>query len=109
VTDILRQGTPSVHEHEFNGRLIRRYVPLTHSASSLTRAPVMTSVISDEFMIGQVKGGELTRTNMIDVLVGGAEDAFFWHNVCCRDTVVCRERLLGSVGSRAVQRLCHCR
>lgn len=55
VADIPRPGIPSVHEHEFYGKSTGRYVPLTHSASSFTRALVMTSVICDAFMIRQVK------------------------------------------------------
>jgi hypothetical protein len=60
------------HEHELNGRSTGRCVLLTHSASSFTRAQVMTSVICDAFMIRQVKSSnskEFARTNMIDILI----------------------------------------
>lgn len=55
VADIPRPDIPSVHGHEFYGRSTGRYVPLTHSASSFTRALVMTSFIYDAFMIRQVR------------------------------------------------------
>jgi hypothetical protein len=106
VADIPRPGIPSVHEHESNGRSTGRYVSLTHSASSFTRALVKTSVICDAFMIRQFKSvnnKEVARTNMIYILVGGAEDAFLGHStfsVCCRDRSkqrIKRDELLGTV------------
>jgi hypothetical protein len=51
-----------VHEHEFYGRSTGRYVPLTHSASSFTRALVMTSFICDAFIIRQVKVGQIAKS-----------------------------------------------
>jgi hypothetical protein len=56
LAHIPRQGIPNVHGYKVCDKGIQEHVSLTHSASLLTRALVITSVMSDAFTISQVKG-----------------------------------------------------